>query len=271
MAFPNFGENIEYLRAMFAVAELGDNSPRLDPMLFNGPPGVGKSLYADHLKSLFGSGFRRINMENAQSNAQLAGSDEFWSNSKHGGVFEMLVDGDWANPVFLIDEVDKVSARMEYDPLAALYGLLEPSTATCFRDQSMPAIQLDASRILWILTSNEAERIPEPIRSRVRQFDIEKPTRDQSLRVLQIIYEQVQAETKSNVPMEPLSEEIIDALVDLPPRRQKQLLREVIGRALYCGRNWVTLADLRMPPESRSGKNGVGYYSGNYDKPLGFY
>jgi len=83
--FPNFAAVVDYLRAMFAVAELGETSPHLDPLLFNGPSGVGKSLFAERLGDFFGSGYRRVNMENAQTNAQLAGSDEFWSNSKTGG------------------------------------------------------------------------------------------------------------------------------------------------------------------------------------------
>jgi ATP-dependent Lon protease len=258
--FPNFDEVVDYLRAMFSVAQIGDQSPRLDPLLLNGPTGIGKSLFAERISAFFGSGFRRINMENAQSNSQLVGSDEFWSNSQTGAVFEALTKGDWANATFFLDEVDKVSARKEYDPTAALYGLLEPGTARVFHDLSMPGIALDASRIYWVLTSNETANIPNPILSRVRRFDLANPTQEQALRILHNIYGQVQLEVKLTTPMAPLSEEVLAPLVRVSPRRQKQLLREAMGRALYRGRKKITCADVRMPPDAREDRQQMGFY-----------
>lgn len=258
--FPNFSEVIDYLRAMFVISEFGDRTPRLDPMLLNGPPGVGKSLFAERISQFFGSGFRRINMENAQTNAQLAGSDEFWANAKSGAVLESLVEGDWANPVFFVDEVDKVNARMQYDPLAALYGLLEPGTAKAFRDQSVPAVQLDASRIIWVLTSNEKDPLPEPILSRVRLFEVPGPTAAQAKSIVLSIYQQLQIELNLDTDLEPLSEPVLKPMVHVSPRRQKQLLREAIGRVLLKGRREITVADLRMPPDAALDSRRIGFY-----------
>ena len=248
--FPNFASVVDYLRAMFAVAELGETSPHLDPLLFNGPPGVGKSLFAERLGDFFGSGYRRVNMENAQTNAQLAGSDEFWSNSKTGAVFDTLVEGDYANPLFHLDEVDKVRGRQEFDPLGALYSLLEPATAKSFRDQSIPRIALDASRIYWLLTSNEVSSIPAPLLSRIRRFDIPSPTPEQAVTILNTIYQAVQQEVGLPVAMDPLSPDVVTALSRLAPRRQRQILREAIGRTLYAGRREISVHDLRLPDDA---------------------
>ncbi|MFA6064156.1 MAG: AAA family ATPase [Gallionella sp.] len=273
-ACPNFAEVIDYLRAMCALAELTDGVLRLDPMLLNGPPGVGKSLFAERMTRFLGSGFRRINMENAQTNAQLAGSDEFWSNSKGGAVQEVLVEGDWANPVFFVDEVDKANPGMTYDPIAALYGLLEPATAATFHDQSMPGIHLDASRIYWILTCNWAERVPEPIMSRVRRFDVPSPTPEQAVRILNNIFGELQVELKLPAPFDPLGKEIVVALVLVSPRRQRQLVREAIGRALFHGRHRIISADLCLPPEGEGREeewvNEKEYYNGSETKKFGF-
>ena len=258
--FPNFAEVIDYLRAMFIVVDAGDKVARLDPMLFNGPPGVGKSLFSERLSKFFGSGFRRISMENVQTNAQLAGSDEFWSNSKTGAIFETLIEKDFANPVLYLDEVDKVTGRIEYDPLGALYGLLEPATAASFRDQSMPGILLNASRIIWILTCNEPSRLPDPILSRVRRFDVPSPTQEQAKNILHTIFMQVKSELKLETSVEPLSEDVIDPLGSVSPRRQKQLLREALGRALYSGRNSILRSDLRIPEDVSTNSRRIGFY-----------
>jgi len=248
--FPNFTAVVDYLRAMFAVAEFGETSPHLDPLLFNGPPGVGKSLFAERLGDFFGSGYRRVNMENAQTNAQLAGSDEFWSNSKTGAVFDALVEGDYANPLFLLDEVDKVRGRQEFDPLGALYSLLEPATAKTFRDLSMPRIALDASRIYWLLTSNEVSSIAAPLLSRIRRFDIPSPTPDQAVTILNTVYQAVQQEVRLPVAMAPLAPAIVATLSRVVPRRQRQILREAIGRTLYAGRREISVHDLRLPDDA---------------------
>lgn len=257
--FPNFSAVVDYLRAMFAVSELSQHSPYLDPLLLNGPPGVGKTLFAERLGEFFGSGYRRIPMENAQTNAQLAGSDEFWSNTKPGVVFDILVEGSYSNPVFLLDEVDKIHGRHEFDPLGALYGLLEPGTARTFRDLSMPRITLDASRIYWLLTSNEADFVPLPILSRVRRFDIPPPTPDQAVVILGRIYHAVQREVNLPVAMKPIDDDIIATLGRFAPRRQRQILREAIGRALYAGRQEILGSDLRLPADAELNERRMGF------------
>ena len=257
--FPNFSGVVDYLRAMFAVAEHGTKTPAPDPILLNGPPGVGKSMFAECLAQFFGCGYRRLNMENAQTNAQLVGSDEFWANSKTGAVFEVLVEGDYANPVFLLDEVDKVRGRPEYDPLGALYGLLEPGTAKCFRDQSMPRIGIDASRIYWLLTANEANALPGPILSRVRRFDIRPPTPEQAIAILNSIFESLQCEMGLPTELQPLSPDVSAVLGQMAPRRQRQILREVIGRALYAGRDEITADDCRLPIAAEEIERRIGF------------
>ena len=257
--FPNFGSVLDYLRALFVVAELSAGSPHLDPLLLNGPPGVGKSLFAEQLGAFFGSGYRRISLETAQTNAQLAGSDEFWSNSKTGMVFDTLVEGDYANPLFLLDELDKVRGRSEFDPLGPLYSLLEPATARAFRDLSMPRLALDASRIIWLLTANDVALVPAPILSRVRRFDIPPPTPAQAVVILHNIFEEAQRALALPQAMAPLSADVVETLSRVAPRRQRQMLREAIGRALYAGRRGITGDDLRRPVEADAIERRMGF------------
>lgn len=156
----------------------------------------------------------------------------------------------YANPLFLLDEVDKVRGRQEFDPLGALYSLLEPATAKTFRDLSMPRIALDASRIYWLLTSNEVSSIAAPLLSRIRRFDIPSPTPDQAVTILNTVYQAVQQEVRLPVAMAPLAPAIVATLSRVAPRRQRQILREAIGRTLYAGRREISVHDLRLPDDA---------------------
>ena len=70
-----------------------------------------------------------------------------------GKVFEALVEGEYANPVIVVDEIDKASADAQYDPLGALYSLLEHDTAGSFIDE-FAEVAIDASQVIWVATAN---------------------------------------------------------------------------------------------------------------------
>jgi hypothetical protein len=175
VSFPNFAAAIDYLRSSFAIAER--QTPAIagfQPLLLSGPPGVGKTLFVEEFANLFRLPLHRLDMASAQNGARLAGSDSFWSNTRPGLLFEILAYGDHdgvTNTIVLLDELDKVGGD-RYDPIGALYTLLEPRSAKTFADHSFPSIALDASRILFVGTANNPERIPEPIRSRMRHVEI---------------------------------------------------------------------------------------------------
>ena len=105
----------------------------------------------------------------------LSGSSSQWKGAKPGKVFEALVDGQYANPVMVVDEIDKASADAQYDPLGALYSLLEHDTAQTFIDE-FAEVAIDASQVIWIMTANDERGIPEPILNRMNVFEIEAPS-----------------------------------------------------------------------------------------------
>jgi ATP-dependent Lon protease len=253
--FPNFREPLSYLRAMLAFSEARDGAVHFEPMLFNGPPGIGKTHFCRSLSTTLGNNFRLLQMEQQQESSGLTGSSKFWSNSRPGSIFESLIYGTEANFLCMIDEVDKASGG-EFDPLSGLYGLLERNTAKVFADQSIPWVSLDASRILWVLTSNVIEDIPAPIRSRLRVFSIEAPKPKEMRGIIRRIFEDICSESLNGYPMEPLSEEIVDRLMALPPRRIRPALSEGIGQALFENRRELLPGDIM---ESVEKKRSIGF------------
>jgi hypothetical protein len=105
----------------------------------------------------------------------LSGSSSQWKGARPGKVFEALVEGEYANPVIVVDEIDKASGDAQYDPLGALYSLLEHDTAQSFTDE-FAEVAIDASQVIWITTANDSRGIPDPILNRMNVFEVQAPT-----------------------------------------------------------------------------------------------
>ena len=108
--------------------------------------------------------------------ANILGSDSKWGNSQHGVLFEIVVLGQHANPIIVLDEIDKPSRSLSYgSPVSSLYSVLEPVSAKGVRDISL-MFEFDASQVTWIATANTAMYLDPPLRSRFREFHIMPPT-----------------------------------------------------------------------------------------------
>ena len=185
---PNFKQVIGTIKRMLALQVAGDGRFQLPPILLAGDPGVGKTYFAMRLAKLMGTGFDMINMEGATSAMSLIGLEQGYYTSSPGKVFDLLVQGQTANPVFVVDELDKASTDSRHPPANALYQLLEPETSQRFCDQACLNVKLDASRICWIVTANYLEAIPVPLLSRLTIFHVPTPTATDRIRIASMIY-----------------------------------------------------------------------------------
>ena len=260
-AFPNFHELAELLRDHFALSSLGDGRVSWPAVLLVGPAGIGKTEAARWLADQLVLPFRVFDMASTQSSSPLAGSESFWSNSEPGQLFELLAYQPLANPVVVLDELDKASnGRPQYDPLAALYTLLEPRSARNFIDLSIRDFSIDASHVNWMATANELEAIPGPLRSRLTVLHIQPPRPEQVRSIAQSIYNRLRDESSWGTAFaERLNDDVLSRLQALPPRSVRLVLQRALGSAARDGRGVVQVQDIRPPVEIN--RRGVGFVS----------
>lgn len=160
---------------------------RLPPLLLYGPPGVGKTHFCESLAKVLGVPVRRHPMDQAETTGALLGSDAVWGNSRYGLVFDLLGLGEYANPLVILDELDKAQTIGKTSggfssPTGVLHSLLEPVSAAQVRDISLD-LELDASQIAWIATANYPWWVPATLRSRFREFFVMPPDAEQAIQL----------------------------------------------------------------------------------------
>ncbi|MGJ7495663.1 AAA family ATPase [Variovorax sp. RT4R15] len=249
---PNFTEVLDDVRRHVALAQDSRDGLEVTPMLLLGPPGIGKTHFAKKLAELLGTGMSLVPMNSMTAGWLLSGSSSQWKGSKPGKVFETLVDGQYANPVMVVDEIDKAGSDSQYDPLGALYNLLEHDTAHAFIDE-FAEVPIDASQVIWITTANDERSIPEPILNRMNVFEIEAPSPEAARQIARQLYTSIRAEHDWGRLLNPEpADDVLDHLSTLAPREMRRALMTGFGNARLAQRDEVRVDDLPRATGARS-------------------
>lgn len=225
--FPNFKEVINYYKGQFRLKKLSGKN-YIPPILLLGEPGIGKTLFAKELAQFLNTGYTFIDMGSLTAGWILSGNNGTWKSAKQGKILDAMLKNKSANPLILIDELDKAT-HSTYDPTLVLYQLLEIVNAKEFTDEFID-FSFDASGIMYVACANTIQTLSEPLLSRFKIFNIKKPDENQIVNIIQNIYSDAVKDTSIFEPQ--IKEDIITLLKTFSLRTIRVAIDEAISNVL---------------------------------------